>query len=69
MKYIILIIATLILGGCSIGYDAEDLENDRRQDLIGYILGLDGHSETEYGEYDVQDYQKSVRKHEERKDL
>lgn len=50
MKAILLSLITIsvLLSGCSIGYTDEDLKNDRRQDLIGYILGLDGHSETEY---------------------
>ena len=45
IKVALISVATILLSGC---YTAQDLENDRRQDLIGYILGLDGHSETEY---------------------
>lgn len=39
------IYAALWVTGC---YTTEDLENDRRQDLWGYIMGLEEDSETEY---------------------
>ena len=52
MKTIPILLILSLLSGCAIGYDEENLANDRRQDLVGYILGLDGHSETEYAPYD-----------------
>ena len=48
IKLLLILLGLSLLSGCSIGYDEEDWANDRRQDLIGYLLGLDGHSETEY---------------------
>lgn len=30
----------LLMSGCSIGYDAQDAANNRRQDLVGYVLNL-----------------------------
>lgn len=56
MKYLLLIPILALLAGCSVGYNDEDLANDTRQDLVGYVLGLDGHSETEYEEYTKKDY-------------
>jgi uncharacterized protein YceK len=42
MKYLVLALIVIALSGCSsVGYDQTDAENDRRQDLIGYILGLE----------------------------
>ena len=57
MKILALITITLLLSGC---YTTEDAENDRRQDLIGFILGLDGDTGTEYNMYTQEDYERDV---------
>ena len=46
----------LFLSGCySItGYTVEDLVNDRRQDLVGYMFNLKGHSTTSYSDFNVE---------------
>lgn len=46
------IILTLILlfsAGCrGLSYDEQDAKDGIRQDLFGFILGLDGNSDTDY---------------------
>jgi len=42
-------ISLLLSVGCrGLSYDDQDAKDDIRQDALGFILGLDGHSETDY---------------------
>lgn len=49
VSIILILTSALLFSGCAnFGYDAEDAANDRRQDLGGYLLNKQGHSQTVY---------------------
>jgi len=49
MKIILIAAILVALSGCrGLTYDEQDYKDDIRQDALGFFLGLDGHSETDY---------------------